>query len=86
MCKGVFSELYVAVGTEYTNYDMLIDPITAPKNIDSEYMRHLYYLYLKVREKDFDFMEEVLTRVKSGKKVNIKIYRKQLSICYNDGK
>ncbi len=31
-------------------------------------------IYLKVREKDIDFMEEVLAKVKSGEKVNVKKY------------
>ncbi len=104
LCKGIFSELYAAKGTEFTNellinskngellsknenyiydirddtvkkiylalkewqksydrlYDLIIDPLTAPKNISFESMAELYDIYLKIREDDLDIFEKLL--------------------------
>ena len=110
LCKGIFTELYAAEGTEFTNklllnsdtgelerhnenytyqikdekviriynalkkwhkaygnlYDMLIDPLTAPKNIAPEYMKEIYNEYLIVRKRDIQFMDLVIMNVKAG--------------------
>ena len=104
LCKGIFSELYAAKGTEFTNelllnsdsgeliskdenyiydikdktvkkiylalkewqksydrlYDLIIDPLTAPKNISFKSMEDLYEIYLKIREDDLDIFEKLL--------------------------
>ena len=104
LCKGVFSELYAAEGTDFTNelllnngtgeliqkdenyiyrindkkvysiycalkkwqksyehlYNLIIDPLTAPKNISFESMKCLYNIYLTIREKDLNLFEDLL--------------------------
>ena len=107
--KGIFSEMFAADGTLYTEklkkedkivkndvydnnkyeivdpkvkltynalkrwhkshmklYDMIIDPISSPKAIDSIGEKSFYDLYYQLKLKDLDFMKEVLDNVEKG--------------------
>lgn len=107
--KGVFSEMFAADGTLYTEklkkeekivkndvydnnkyeiidprvkltysalkkwhkshmklYDMIIDPISSPKAIDTIGEKEFYDLYYQLKLKDLDFMQVVLDRVERG--------------------
>ena len=107
--KGIFSEMFAADGTLYTEklkkedkivkndvydnnkyeivdpkvkltynalkkwhkshmklYDMIIDPISSPKAIDSIGEKSFYDLYYQLKLKDLDFMKEVLDSVERG--------------------
>ncbi len=107
--KGIFSEMFAADGTIYTEklrkedkiiqsdvydnnkyditdpkvkltynalkrwhkshmklYDMIIDPISSPKAIDSTGEREFYDLYYQLKLKDLDFMQMVLEEVEQG--------------------
>lgn len=107
--KGIFSEMFAADGTLYTEklkkedkivksdvydnnkydivdpkvkltynslkrwhkshmklYDMIIDPISSPKAINSTGEREFYDLYYKLKLKDLDFMQMVLEEVEQG--------------------
>lgn len=107
--KGIFSEMFAADGTLYTErlrkedkivrsdvydnnkyditnpkvrlvynalkrwhkshmklYDMVIDPISSPKAIDSIGERKFYDLYYQLKLKDLDFMQMVLEEVEQG--------------------
>lgn len=107
--KGIFSEMFAADGTLYTEklkkedkivkndvydnnkyeivdpkvkltynalkrwhkshmklYDMIIDPISSPKAIDSIGEKSFYDLYYQLKLKDLDFMKEVLDSVEKG--------------------
>lgn len=107
--KGIFSEMFAADGTLYTEklkkedkivksdvydnnkydivdpkvkltynalkrwhkshmklYDMIIDPISSPKAIDSTGEREFYDLYYQLKSKDLDFMQMVLEEVEQG--------------------
>lgn len=117
--KGIFSEMFAADGTLYTEklkkedkivkndvydnnkyditdpkvkltynalkkwhkshmklYDMIIDPISSPKAIDSVGEKAFYDLYYQLKVKDLDFMQMVLDDVERGiteEKLNNKI-------------
>ena len=117
--KGIFSEMFAADGTLYTEklkkedkivkvdiydnnkydiknskvkltynalkrwhkshmklYDMIIDPISSPKAIDSIGERKFYDLYYQLKLKDLDFMQMVLEEVEHGiseEKLNEKV-------------
>lgn len=102
--KGIFTELYAASGTRFTNrlllndkngelirynenykyeitdlsvkkiyealkkwhknfeylYDMIIDPLTSPKNISNSSMRELYNLYIQIHTNDLNIFEVLL--------------------------
>ena len=47
-------------------YDMIIDPISSPKAIDSTGEREFYDLYYQLKLKDLDFMQMVLEEVEQG--------------------
>lgn len=107
--KGIFSEMFAADGTLYTEklkkedkivkndiydnnkyeivdpkvkltynalkkwhkshmklYDMIIDPISSPKAIDSAGEKSFYDLYYQLKLKDLDFMKMVLDNVEKG--------------------
>ena len=107
--KGIFSEMFAADGTLYTEklkkedkivksdvydnnkydivdpkvkltynalkrwhkshmklYDMIIDPISSPKAIDSIGEKECYDLYYQLKLKDLDFMQMVLEEVEQG--------------------
>ena len=107
--KGIFSEMFAADGTLYTEklkkedkivkndvydnnkyeivdpkvkltynalkkwhkshmklYDMIIDPISSPKAIDSIGEKSFYDLYYQLKLKDLDFMKMVLDNVEKG--------------------
>lgn len=107
--KGIFSEMFAADGTLYTEklkkedkivkndiydnnkydikqpkvkltynalkrwhkshmklYDMIIDPISSPKAIDSTGEKEFYDLYYQLKLKDLDFMQMVLEEVEKG--------------------
>ena len=107
--KGIFSEMFAADGTLYTEklkkedkiiksdvydnnkydisdpkvkliynalkkwhkshmklYDMVIDPISSPKAIDSIGEKEFYDLYYQLKLKDLDFMQMVLEEVENG--------------------
>lgn len=104
--KGIFSEMYAAVGTVFTKnanlesknkfssnnlylvknedslkvynylkkwqlhhskvYDMVIDPISAPKAIAVSKMKKYYKLMIKMKKIDLAFMKDVLRVVKEG--------------------
>lgn len=107
--KGIFSEMFAADGTLYTEklkkedkivkndvydnnkyeivdpkvkltynalkkwhkshmklYDMIIDPISSPKAIDTEGEKAFYDLYYQLKLKDLDFMKMVLANVEKG--------------------
>ena len=107
--KGIFSEMFAADGTLYTEklkkedkivksdvydnnkyditdpkvklvynalkrwhkshmklYDMIIDPISSPKAIDSTGEQEFYELYYQLKLKDLDFMQMVLEEVEQG--------------------
>lgn len=107
--KGIFSEMFAADGTLYTEklrkehkivendvydnnkyditdpkvklvynalkrwhkshmklYDMIIDPISSPKAIDSIGEKEFYDLYYQLKLKDLDFMQMVLEEVENG--------------------
>ena len=107
--KGIFSEMFAADGTLYTEklkkedkiiktdvydnnkydivdpkvkltynalkrwhkshmklYDMIIDPISSPKAIDSTGEKAFYDLYYQLKVRDLDFMEMVLDEVEHG--------------------
>lgn len=107
--KGIFSEMFAADGTLYTEklkkedkivkndvydnnkyeiiepkvkltynalkrwhkshmklYDMIIDPISSPKAIDSTGEKEFYDLYYQLKLKDLDFMQMVLEDVELG--------------------
>lgn len=107
--KGIFSEMFAADGTLYTEklkkedkiiksdvydnnkydisdpkvkliynalkkwhkshmklYDMVIDPISSPKAIDSIGEKEFYDLYYQLKSKDLDFMQMVLEEVENG--------------------
>lgn len=107
--KGIFSEMFAADGTLYTEklkkedkivkndvydnnkydiidpkvkatynalkrwhkshmklYDMIIDPISSPKAIDSTGEKDFYDLYYQLKIKDLDFMQMVLEEVEQG--------------------
>ncbi len=107
--KGIFSEMFAADGTLYTEklkkedkivkndvydnnkyevvdtkvkltynalkkwhkshmklYDMIIDPISSPKAIDSTGEESFYDLYYQLKLKDLDFMKFVLDNVEKG--------------------
>lgn len=107
--KGIFSEMFAANGTLYTEklkkedkivksdiydnnkydivdpkvrltynalkrwhkshmklYDMIIDPISSPKAIDSDGEKSFYDLYYQLKLKDLDFMKMVLDNVEKG--------------------
>ncbi|HBC84387.1 MAG TPA: radical SAM protein [Clostridiales bacterium] len=107
--KGIFSEMFAADGTLYTEklkkedkivksdvydnnkydivdpkvkltydalkrwhkshmklYDMIIDPISSPKAIDSTGEKGFYDLYYQLKLKDLDFMQMVLEEVEQG--------------------
>ena len=107
--KGIFSEMFAADGTLYTEklkkedkiiksdvydnnkydisdpkvklvynalkrwhkshmklYDMVIDPISSPKAIDSIGEKEFYDLYYQLKLKDLDFMQKVLEEVENG--------------------
>lgn len=107
--KGIFSEMFAADGTLYTEklkkedkiiksdvydnnkydisdpkvklvynalkrwhkshmklYDMVIDPISSPKAIDSIGEKEFYDLYYQLKLKDLDFMQMVLEKVENG--------------------
>lgn len=107
--KGIFSEMFAADGTLYTEklkkedkivksdvydnnkydivdpkvkltydalkrwhkshmklYDMIIDPISSPKAIDSIGEKEFYDLYYQLKLKDLDFMQMVLEEVEQG--------------------
>ena len=107
--KGIFSEMFAADGTLYTEklkkedkivkndlydnnkyeivdpkvkmtynalkkwhkshmklYDMIIDPISSPKAIDSTGEKSFYNLYYQLKLKDLDFMKMVLDNVERG--------------------
>lgn len=107
--KGIFSEMFAADGTLYTEklkkedkivksdvydnnkyeiadskvklvynslkrwhkshmklYDMIIDPISSPKAIDSTGEKEFYDLYYQLKLKDLDFMKMVLEDVELG--------------------
>jgi radical SAM superfamily enzyme YgiQ (UPF0313 family) len=107
--KGIFSEMFAADGTLYTEklkkedkivkndvydnnkyditdskvkltynalkkwhkshmklYDMIIDPISSPKAIDSIGEKEFYDLYYQLKIKDLDFMQMVLDNVERG--------------------
>lgn len=107
--KGIFSEMFAADGTLYTEklkkedkivksdvfdnnkydivdpkvkltydalkrwhkshmklYDMIIDPISSPKAIDSIGEEEFYDLYYQLKLKDLDFMQMVLEEVEQG--------------------
>lgn len=107
--KGIFSEMFAADGTLYTEklkkedkivkngvydnnkyditdpkvkltynalkrwhkshmklYDMIIDPISSPKAIDSIGEKEFYDLYYQLKLKDLDFMQMVLEEVEKG--------------------
>ncbi len=117
--KGIFSEMFAADGTLYTEklkkedkiiksdiydnnkynisdpkvklvyhtlkrwhkshmklYDMVIDPISSPKAIDSIGEKEFYDLYYQLKLKDLEFMQMVLEEVENGtldKQLNEKI-------------
>ena len=117
--KGIFSEMFAADGTLYTEklknedkiiksdvydnnkydisdpkvklvynalkrwhkshmklYDMIIDPISSPKAIDSIGEKEFYDLYYELKLKDLDFMQMILEEVENGisdKQLNDKI-------------
>ena len=107
--KGIFSEMFAADGTLYTEklkkedkivkndvydnnkydiiepkvkltynalkrwhkshmklYDMIIDPISSPKAIDSIGEKEFYDLYFQLKLIDLDFMQMVLDKVENG--------------------
>ncbi len=107
--KGIFSEMFAADGTLYTEklkkedkivktdvydnnkydivdpkvkltynalkrwhkshmklYDMIIDPISSPKAIDSAGEKAFYDLYYQLKVRDLDFMQMVLDEVERG--------------------
>lgn len=107
--KGIFSEMFAADGTLYTEklkkedkivktdvydnnkydivdpkvkltynalkrwhkshmklYDMIIDPISSPKAIDSTGEKAFYDLYYQLKVRDLDFMQMVLDEVEHG--------------------
>ena len=107
--KGIFSEMFAADGTLYTEklkkedkivktdvydnnkydivdpkvkltynalkrwhkshmklYDMIIDPISSPKAIDSVGEKAFYDLYYQLKVRDLDFMQMVLDEVERG--------------------
>lgn len=107
--KGIFSEMFAADGTLYTEklkkedkivkndvydnnkyditdprvkltynalkkwhkshmklYDMVIDPISSPKAIDTIGEKEFYDLYYQLKLKDLDFMQVILDRVERG--------------------
>ena len=107
--KGIFSEMFAADGTLYTEklkkedkivktdvydnnkydivdpkvkltynalkrwhkshmklYDMIIDPISSPKAIDSTGEKAFYDLYYQLKVRDLDFMQMVLDEVERG--------------------
>lgn len=107
--KGIFSEMFAADGTLYTEklkkedkivksdvydnnkydivnpqvrmaynalkrwhkshmklYDMIIDPISSPKAIDSTGEKEFYDLYFQLKLKDLDFMKMILDRIGNG--------------------
>ena len=107
--KGIFSEMFAADGTLYTEklrkedkivksdvydnnkydikdskvkltynalkrwhkshmklYDMIIDPISSPKAIDTMGEKEFYDLYYQLKLKDLDFMQMVLEDVQQG--------------------
>ena len=47
-------------------YDMIIDPISSPKAIDSTGEQEFYELYYQLKLKDLDFMQMVLEEVEQG--------------------
>lgn len=47
-------------------YDMIIDPISSPKAIDSTGEKSFYNLYYQLKLKDLDFMKMVLDNVERG--------------------
>ena len=47
-------------------YDMIIDPISSPKAIDSIGEKEFYDLYYQLKLKDLDFMQMVLEEVENG--------------------
>lgn len=107
--KGIFSEMFAADGTLYTEklkkedkikkndvydnnkydiidpkvkltynalkrwhkshmklYDMIIDPISSPKAIDSIGEKEFYNLYFQLKQIDLDFMQQILEKVEKG--------------------
>lgn len=105
--KGIFSEMYAAEGTKFTDniksqsndkyasnniykvkdekarkvydalkkwqlhnsriYDMIIDPISAPKDIPIKEMEKYHNLMMKMKEVDLLYMREVMDCVKNNK-------------------
>ena len=64
-------------------YDMIIDPISSPKAIDSIGEKSFYDLYYQLKLKDLDFMKEVLDSVEKGiseEELNQKVIA-QIDIC-----
>jgi len=108
--KGIFSEMYAAVGTTFTKnnvekneekfasnlqykvenedarqvytymkkwqahhskvYDMVIDPISAPKDIPVEEMKKYYDLMVEMKEIDLSFMKNVIDGVESKQDID----------------
>ena len=111
--KGIFSEMYAAVGTQFTKnshlesdnkynsnnlylvknedsrqvynylkkwqsihsnvYDMVIDPISAPKDIPLREMKKYYKLMIKMKIIDLKFMKDVINGVENKRDLD-KLY------------
>lgn len=116
--KGIFSEMYAAVGTKFTNeiksdgdetfasntlyniedvqsrmvhhymkkwqahhsviYDMVIDPISAPKDISVDEMAKYYNLMIEMKNIDLDFMRDIINAVENKKDCE------QIYLLYNE--
>lgn len=124
--KGIFSEMYAAVGTTFTNknaknlkekfcannlyliedekarqvyenlkkwqrhhskvYDMVIDPISAPKAIPVEEMKKYHKLMVMMKKVDLAFMKDTIVCVSEEKNVEdvYNNYEKKYSRFFND--
>lgn len=121
--KGIFSEMYAAEGTAFTNkvkkdnnekfaanniykikdekarkvyeslkkwqihnsklYDMIIDPISAPKDIEIEKMEKYHKLMIEMKKIDLLYMREVLNKVRDGKDEK-EVYNKYINKYSSD--
>ena len=124
--KGIFSEMFAAVGTEFTAknikedgqkfcsnnlylvedldarqvydnlkkwqkhhsrvYDMVIDPISAPKAIPIQEMKKYYKIMIDLKQIDLNFMKDTISAVKVKQNIDevYKVYEKKFSPYFDE--